>query len=205
VRIVSGIARGRSLFTPPPNERTIRPTSDKAREALFSILGRVVDGAKVLDLFAGTGALGLEAFSRGAASVVFVDVDRNALELIRRNISRLFINFSHRETLQVVADNLTGNLWQDNLLRFAPEGFDLIFADPPYGQGLALATLVTLDKSTLLAENGMLIIEERFNIALPEELPRLRQVDQRRYGEAGLRFYQRLAEPLVRQEKSHPI
>jgi 16S rRNA (guanine(966)-N(2))-methyltransferase RsmD len=93
VRIVSGIARGRTLFTPPPNERAIRPTSDKAREALFSILGRVVDGAKVLDLFAGTGALGLEAFSRGAASVVFVDVDRKARELIRRNISRLFSDF----------------------------------------------------------------------------------------------------------------
>lgn len=205
MRIVSGIARGRTLLTPPPDVRTIRPTSDKAREALFSILGRAVDGAKVLDLFAGTGAVGLEAFSRGAASVVFVDVDRKARGLILRNISRLFSDSSHRKKLQVVTEDITGNLWQDKLLRFAPEGFNLIFADPPYGQGLALATLVTLDKSTLLAENGMLIIEERFNIALPEELPRLRQVDQRRYGEAGLRFYQRLAEPLVRQEKSHPI
>jgi 16S rRNA (guanine966-N2)-methyltransferase len=203
VRIVSGIARGRTLHSPPPNERTIRPTSDKAREALFNILGRTVDGANVLDLFAGTGALGLEAFSRGAASVVFVDVDRKALELIRRNISRLFNTPAHSEKLQVVANDLTGNLWQDNLRRFAPEGFDLIFADPPYGQNLSLAILVTLDKSAMLAENGMLVIEERFNTALPEELPRLRLVDQRRYGEAGLRFYQCLAKPFVKQEESH--
>jgi 16S rRNA (guanine966-N2)-methyltransferase len=203
VRIVSGIARGRTLFTPPPNERAIRPTSDKAREALFSILGRVVDGAKVLDLFAGTGALGLEAFSRGAASVIFVDVDRKARELILRNISRLFSHSSHSEKLQVVTEDLTGNLWPNNLQRFAPEGFDLIFADPPYGQDLSLATLVTLDKSALLSENGMLVLEERFSIALPEKLPRLCQVDQRRYGEAGLRFYQCPTEPLVRQDKSH--
>jgi 16S rRNA (guanine966-N2)-methyltransferase len=204
VRIVSGIARGRALFTPPPKERTIRPTSDKAREALFSILGRVVDGAKVLDLFAGTGALGLEAFSRGAASVVFVDADPKARELIRRNISRLFSDFSNDKTLQVLADDLSGTLWQDNLRRLAPQGFDLIFADPPYGQDLSLATLVTLDKSPLLAENGMLVLEERFNIALPQQLLRLRQVDQRRYGETGLRFYQCPAELFVRQEKSPP-
>jgi 16S rRNA (guanine966-N2)-methyltransferase len=204
VRIVSGIARGRALFTPPTNESNIRPTSDKAREALFSILGRVVDGAKVLDLFAGTGALGLEAFSRGAASVVFVDVDRKARELIRRNISRLFSDFSNDETLQVLADDLSGTLWQSKLRRLAPQGFDLIFADPPYGQDLSLATLVALDKSPLLAESGMLVLEERFNIALPQQLHRLCQVDQRRYGETGLRFYQWSAEPFVRQEEISP-
>lgn len=204
MRIVSGIARGRTLHTPPPNERTIRPTSDKAREALFNILGRAVEGAKVLDLFAGTGALGLEAYSRGAASVVFVDVDRKARELIRRNISRLFSDFSHSGNLRVVTDDLSGNLWQNHLQRFAHEGFDLIFADPPYGQDLSLATLVAVDKSALLAENGMLVLEERFNIALPQDLPRLHQVDQRRYGEAGLRFYQCHGEPLVRQAQSNP-
>jgi 16S rRNA (guanine966-N2)-methyltransferase len=204
VRIVSGIARGRTLLTPPPNVRSIRPTSDKAREALFSILGRAVDGAKVLDLFAGTGALGLEAFSRGAASVVFVDVDRKAGELILRNISRLFSDSSHSEELRVVTEDLAGKRWPDNLRRFAPKGFDLILADPPYGQDLSLATLITLDKSALLAENGMLVLEERFSIALPEKLHRLCQVDQRRYGEAGLSFYQYATEPLGLQAKSHP-
>lgn len=197
MRIVSGIARGRSLLTPPPKERTIRPTSDKAREALFSILGKAVDGAKVLDLFAGTGALGLEAFSRGAASVVFIDIDRQARDLIHRNIARLFSDSALSKKLQVIAEDLSGKFWPDNLRRYAPEGFDLIFADPPYGQGHSLAALVMLDKSGLLAEKGMLVVEERFSIALPEKLSRLCQVDQRRYGQARLRFYQCPAETRV--------
>ena len=86
MRIISGWARGRKLFTPPPRETLIRPTSDRAREALFNIIGARVQGASVLDLFAGTGALGIEALSRGAKNVCFVEYHPQALDLIRRNI-----------------------------------------------------------------------------------------------------------------------
>src|SRR5665648_882230 len=86
MRIISGWAKGRKLFTPPARETIIRPTSDRAREALFNIIGGQVQGASVLDLFAGTGALGIEALSRGAKNVCFVDFHPQALDLIRRNI-----------------------------------------------------------------------------------------------------------------------
>lgn len=203
MRIVSGSARGRSLLTPPAGDRTIRPTSDRTREALFSILGKTVVRARVLDLFAGTGALGLEAYSRGAALVVFIDSESMALDLIRRNIARLFAEGQKAGLLQIVRHDLATRQWQQTVQRLVPGGFDLIFADPPYGKGLSEMVIDHLGDSPLLAEGGLLVVEERSTIALPMKTACLCQIDRRRYGEAGLWFYQHHRDQAV-AESDHP-
>ena len=190
LRIISGIVKGRKLFTPPLHDKSIRPTSDKAREALFSILGKSVQGAKVLDLFAGTGAMGLEAFSRDAETVVFIDNSRLALDLIKKNIALCLSGYKNACQLRVIDHDLTKGI---PLVHFPPEtqtGLDLIFADPPYGKDISLSVLDSINKSNLLAENGMLIIEERFNISLPNKLSHLCLIDKRVYGENGFWLYE---------------
>lgn len=190
MRIISGIGKSRKLFTPPLNNKSIRPTSDRAREALFSILGNAVHGAKVLDLYAGTGAMGLEAFSRGADFVVFVDNNRLALDLIRKNIELCRRGYTGQCEMRVIKHDLTKGLPR---LSYPPEtdrGFDIIFADPPYGKNLSLSVLNTVNENTLLGENGMLIIEERYNISLPDALTQLSLIDKRVYGENGFWLYQ---------------
>lgn len=208
MRIISGWAKGRKLFTPPARENIIRPTSDRAREALFNIIGDKVAGATVLDLFAGTGALGIEALSRGARNVCFVDFLPQALELISRNIqvcmdaldnqrqvderSQTTINVDEFKPVTLVRHDLRRGLpFFSEKLRSAP-GFDLIFLDPPYSQGLSIQLLRALDVSPLLRRQTLLIVEDRAKESLPEKLTKLTLVDQRKYGEAGFWFYQLL-------------
>lgn len=189
MRIISGSQKGRKLFTPPPHEKSIRPTSDRAREALFSILGERVRQAKVLDLFAGSGALGLEAFSRGAAYVLFVDNDRLALDLIKRNILLCLSGYTGKGEMRVIRHDLTKGLPMKNPPPEAAAGFDLIFADPPYAKNISLSVLNSLNKSNLLSGDGILVMEERFDIDLPPRLSQLRLVDRRVYGESAFWLY----------------
>jgi 16S rRNA (guanine966-N2)-methyltransferase len=121
LRIVAGAAKGRRLATPAG---ATRPTSDRAREALFSSLGHLIelDGARVLDLFAGTGAVGLEALSRGAAEAVFVESNRAALDVLRRNV----------ETVGLSGATVVGRPVASYLKTPPEHAFDLVFADPPY-------------------------------------------------------------------------
>jgi len=208
VRIISGSGKGRKLFTPPARENIIRPTSDRAREALFNIIADLVPGAMVLDLFAGTGALGIEALSRGAKNVCFVDFHPQALDLISRNIqicmnalsqdpdahdaetNRIHPDMSSLVTL-IKHDLRRGLPFFSKKLQ-SPPGYDLIFLDPPYSQGLAIQLLRALDTSSLLRQHTLLIVEERAKETLPEQLTRLTLMDQRKYGEAGFWFYQPL-------------
>lgn len=171
---------------------TIRPTSDRAREALFNILGKSIDGAKVLDLFAGTGALGLEAFSRHAAFVVFVDNSPLALELMKKNINLCLSGYTGNCEIRVIRHDLTKNLPLKKLPPETQSGFDIILADPPYAKGISLAVLHWIDKNRLLTESGMLIVEERFNMTLPGRLSRLCLIDKRVYGETGFWLYKSL-------------
>lgn len=189
MRITGGTARGRNLAG--PKSGIIRPTSDRVREALFSIIAAEVPGSTVLDLYAGTGALGLEALSRGAAAAVFVDQSKQALALIQDNLSRCFAG-AKAALLQVDLAR------PDSLVRLKnrlPAGmlFDLIFLDPPYEKNLAEKTLAAVTQETLLQANGLLIAEERKTVRLPEQCGSLRLVDQRSYGETGLWFYRQEA------------
>lgn len=189
MRIIGGTARGRKLFTPPLHEKCIRPTSDRAREALFNIIGNQVVHATVLDLFAGTGALGLEAFSRNARFVVFIDNNHLALQLIKKNILHCLTGYSGDCEMRVVKHDLSNNIPLNKLPKETHPGFDLIFADPPYAKNLSFSVLEFVNNSSLLTENGLLIVEERRNVQLPLSLQKLKLTDRRLYGDTVFYFY----------------
>ncbi len=189
MRITGGTARSRKLTCPGPAGRNnaIRPTTDRVREALFSILNEYVAGAAVLDLFAGTGALGLEALSRGAAHAVFVDRSPRSLELIRMNLHLCFekppatvmrLDLDKNSAFQALANKFS-----------ARHRFDLIFLDPPYEKKLAEKTLLMVEKTGLAAPGGRVIAEERWSEELPDDIGRLHLWKKRRYGETGIRVY----------------
>ncbi len=186
MRIIAGSAKGRRLFTPvrSAGRGSIRPTADRAREALFSILGEDVLKASVLDLYAGTGALGLEALSRGAATVLFVDYAAEALALVHRNIEAC----GFAEASRVVKRDLSQGLALPAEL-VPTAGFSLVFSDPPYGHGLGLLMLMDLDSGGLLAPGATLVAEDVAKAQYPAELDRLRLFDQRRYGDTGFWLY----------------
>ena len=186
MRIISGKSRGRILRVPSRNDvkAGIRPTADRVKEALFSILGGRIRGARVLDLYAGTGALGLEALSRGAELAVFVDNGDAALELVKKNIELCGLSSSSA----IVRRDLTRGL--AFLPGLAPAGgFDLIFLDPPYRQGLVAQFLGGLAELKLLAFDGLVVAEEGAEVELAEAYPGLTLADRRRYGDTGLWFY----------------
>ena len=192
MRIISGHARGRKLFT-PGNSTGIRPTSDRAREALFSILGQRVYDACVLDLYSGTGALGLEALSRKAKEVLFIDNSFAALELTRRNCE-LYNggkSLSKDAPIHIIKHDLRRGInISPEMTRNCSEKFDLIFLDPPYGKGLAEKTLQDIDDGDLCNSKSMIIAEEASGVTLPQSFPQqLLLQDQRRYGDTSFWFY----------------
>lgn len=192
MRIISGQARGRKLFT-PGQSKEIRPTSDRSREALFNIIGQKIKGARVLDLYSGTGALGLEALSRGAKDIVFVDLHQKAIELTRRNLEMCMqsIDIADGVRTRIVKYDLRRGIRivgisDPNLM----PSFDLIFLDPPYGTGLAEKTLQDIDTSQLCADNALIVAEDTSTTSLPESFPtQLTLSDQRRYGVTKFWFY----------------
>lgn len=190
MRIISGIARGRKLVTPPQKDNSIRPTADRAREALFNILGDRIKKSQVLDLFAGTGALGLEALSRGAQKVVFVDNGLLSLNIITKNTSLFPLEGQQNDTFFIIKDNLQSPSFLKKLPLGINPRFDIIFADPPYEKDLSISILQFINNNQLLIPNGLLIIEERFNVNLPARLSHLELTDKRKYGEACFSFYQ---------------
>ncbi len=196
MRIISGIFKGLKIATPPGKSKYIRPTSDRSREALFSILAYKVTQSRVLDLFAGTGALGLEALSRGAESAVFIDNGSVALKLIKTNaglIKNISIGKRDLPAIRVIRGDLTGGL---RLLLKSLElqeiFFDMIFLDPPYDKGISLHTLKSLDDSNILADDGIIVAEDRSNADLSFKFQNLELVDQRKYGDTGFWFFKKL-------------
>lgn len=191
MRIISGLARGRTLCS-PGQSKTIRPTADRAKEALFSIIGERILSANVLDLFAGTGALGLESWSRGAKQVVLVDLHLNALELIKKNCSLCLQNMgasSPQEPLIIIKHDLRRGLNLKFGKASVPQHFDLIFLDPPYGQGLAAKTLKDINTSSLYGPDTLVIAEESSGEELPDSFSHLILSDRRRYGDTAFWFY----------------
>ena len=186
MRIISGSAKGRKLFSPVSGSKAIRPTSDRAREALFNIIGNRVMDCSVLDLFAGTGAFGCEALSRGAAEATFIDKSRVALGLIDKNIA-LIPEGIEKSTL--IKSDLSKGLPATGISGLLDRRFDLIFADPPYMTDLSLEILSSLDNSVVLSANPLIIIEERKKFAPPTQLKRLHLYDMRNYGESSFYFY----------------
>ena len=186
MRIISGSAKGRKLFSPPAGSTAIRPTSDRSREALFSIIGNRVVDCRMLDLFAGSGAFGCEALSRGAAAVVFIDNATASLALIKKNIALVPGGAAKS---QLIKADLSRGIPGRCLSGWEDVRFDLIFADPPYLTELSLTILSWLDKCAVLSATPLIIIEERKNFTPPERLSRLCLFDHRNYGESSFYFY----------------
>jgi len=178
MRIISGKYKGRRLQSIPGT--SIRPTSDRVKEALFNILGATCRQAAVLDLFAGTGALGLEAVSRGAKQAVFIDKSRRALEIIRKNIALCRAAGQTRILQWDIAKNLACLAGQD-------VSYDLVFMDPPYGTKLAEKALAHLDKQAVLGCRAQIVIEHARDNP-PATAPPFELASRRTYGRTALSF-----------------
>ena len=182
MRIIAGQYRSRQLKS--LKNLKIRPTSDMLRETLFNILGPRVEGTRFLDLFAGTGAVGIEAVSRGAAHVVLVENRRPTAKLIAENLALLEITSAARV---IVSDALAA------ITKLESEhaaSFGFVFLDPPYANERDYhAALQALEKSPLFAESTIVIAEHRKTFALPAAIGRLQQFRTLKQGDAALSFY----------------
>ena len=175
MRIIAGTHGGRRLAA--PKGTATRPTSDRVREAVFSILAARIPGARVLDLFAGSGALGIEALSRGAASTVFVDADPAAIRAVAANLAGITggdaVRRDARKFLRTAREN--GHV------------YDLIFLDPPYRDGPRLGRELSEPLTGVLAPGGLVISES--DRRAPIDLPHLTLDDERRYGDTLIRLH----------------
>jgi 16S rRNA (guanine966-N2)-methyltransferase len=179
MRVIAGSHRAASLRAPRGN--ATRPTSDRVREALFSVLGDV-EGADVLDLFAGSGALGIEALSRGAASAVFVDSASAAVAAIRHNLEALGL----RE--QIVKRKLPQAL---KAAQIASRHYDLVFLDPPYQLASAVGPALSVALEPVLGADARVVTESDRRAPMELEIPQLPLTFERNYGDTLIRIYGR--------------
>jgi 16S rRNA (guanine966-N2)-methyltransferase len=180
LRIIGGEKKGKKLLS--VKGMKTRPTTDRMREALFNILSARIADSNVLDLFAGTGALGIEALSRGASSAIFVDKDGDALSVIEKNIQSC--GFEDRS--KIFRCNILVNL---KCLRTVARPFDIVFMDPPYEKDCVCKSLVNLKKSSALQKGSIIIVEHSLKEPVPEDLFGFEIFDQRRYGRTLFSFF----------------
>jgi 16S rRNA (guanine966-N2)-methyltransferase len=179
MRVITGRAKGRKLMSVPGD--STRPITDRAKSALFSILSDWIEGARVLDLFGGTGGVGIECLSRGASFAQFVDNNRKAIETIQANLAHC--GFS-REAAVERNDSFS------YLERYRGEPFDFIYVAPPQYQGLWLKALQMIDeRPQLTAEYATIVVQIHPVESKPVELQRLQEYDRRKYGSVMLIFY----------------
>jgi 16S rRNA (guanine966-N2)-methyltransferase len=180
MRVIAGEAKGRRLKA--PKGRELRPTGDRVKEALFNILPHDLSGRKVLDLFAGTGNLSIEALSRGAEEAVLVDISRDAVQVIEENLRAL--KFAAKSQV------LTAPVFKSvRMLSRREKKFDLIFLDPPYDKELVGETLKAIAAEGLLAESGVVVAEHSVREKVQERYGALVLADRRRYGDTQLSFF----------------
>lgn len=180
MRIISGQYKGRRLQSISGTD--IRPTADQVREALFNILSQNISGSCVLDLFAGTGALGIEALSRRAQYAVFIDNAPRPLTILRNNLQ----NFGLLTQSRVIRWDISKNL---NCLKPFQSQFDLVFMDPPYQKGLVPVTLSNLMRVHCLAPGATIVAEHERHCDITSPDASISATDQRRYGQTSLTFF----------------
>ncbi len=176
MRVITGTARGMKLQTLEGLD--IRPTTDQVKESIFSIIQFEIEGARVLDLFAGSGQLGIEALSRGAHCATFVDRNRKAVEVINANLT-------HTKLSDAIVKN------EDSLgfLRLTRDTFDIAFLDPPYGEGLIEAALPLLVPH--MSDGGVIVCETSRDDTLPEEVDSFFAKKEYKYGKIKLTVYRK--------------
>lgn len=196
MRISGGIAKGRKFglrkaFVKKGEEDELRPTSSKVRQAIFNILGDKIIGASFLDLYAGTGAVGIEALSRGAGKAVFVDDNALRVNIIKELIEK----FGFKDMAAVIKDNakhFLKKITQNSKLK-TQVFFDIIFVDPPYASGEIDLVLPLIDDCNILGDNGIMIAEHSSKKTLMTEIGRLKLIKNYKYGDTSLTLYRKEA------------
>jgi 16S rRNA (guanine(966)-N(2))-methyltransferase RsmD len=182
MRIIAGKYRGRKIGF--PKSPHIRPTQDKIREALFNVLARSISGVNALDLFAGSGAIGIEALSRGAKNVTFVDNNFKCVRIIKENLRNIDIehmaNILKMDALRAIKKlSETGNK------------FDIVFLDPPYYKGLSKKTLISLNQYDILSDTNIIVAEHFKKDILAYNISNIILCKQKRFGDTVLSFYRK--------------
>ncbi len=175
MRVITGSARGRKLRTLEGND--VRPTTDKVKEAIFSIIQFDIEGSAVLDLFAGSGQMGIEALSRGATSCVFVDNSRNSIEVVRENVTAA--DFRKQARISQIESA--------NFLKLSVDKFDIAFLDPPYEKGLIEASMPLL--SAKMSDRGIVVCEHEKGLVLPDEYGKMKKHKVYKYGKIEVTVY----------------
>lgn len=180
MRIIAGTRKGTRLKMVPGQH--VRPTADRVKESLFSVIGPFFDGGYVLDLFAGTGSLGLEALSRGAERTFFVDQSRTSCETVKANaeVARL------TDQVEILRRDARAAL---KILRERDVRFDIIFLDPPYHKDLLYPALEEIAKGALLSEDGVVVAEHSGQVEMPERVGRLHAFRRLHYGDTWVTLY----------------
>ena len=180
LRVISGIAKGHKLKT--LEGTATRPTSDRVKESLFNIISPCINDKTVLDLFAGTGSLGIEALSRGASDCVFVDANPKCIRIINDNLLHTklaskahVMNCSYREAIDI--------------LKKQKKYFDIVFMDPPYNKNFIQESLKLLAYSGIITNGGLIIAEKSIKDEAPENVGDIKLYDERKYGDTVLCFY----------------
>lgn len=183
MRITGGTSRGRHLSS--LKGRSIRPTSDRVREAIFNLIGQDVTGLRVLDLYAGTGSLGIEALSRGASFCLFIDYSSLSVKVIRKNVTLC----NYTDSSSILKKDLRNGVPADHPL--VREGFGLVFIDPPYGKNLIYPVLKELSDGGILVPKAKIVTESFKQDDLPLIAGDLHRTDTRIYGQTKIAIYSR--------------
>lgn len=180
LRVISGKVRGLKLNA--PKNEDVRPTTDRVKESLFNIINSYIMDSKVLDLFAGTGSLGIECLSRGAKECVFVDISKESISIVKSNIKKARVE---NESSIINSD------FNDAIkkLQVQNKKFDVIFMDPPYYKDMFVKALESIDNAKLLEYEGIIIIEHDTKDTFPERIGSLEKNRSKKYGNTTLTFY----------------
>jgi 16S rRNA (guanine966-N2)-methyltransferase len=182
MRVIAGLFKSRTIRAPRGDE--VRPTSDRVRESLFSILGGEIDGSSVLDLFAGAGTLGIEAISRGAEFVTFVEISSKVVGILKANLESLGIE----DRTAVFAGDVFKTLEE---LSRRQARFGVVFIDPPYSRGIAQRAVGALARSGVVREGGTVVVEHESRGPLLEEYDGLKLSRRAKFGETAVSIYRR--------------
>jgi 16S rRNA (guanine966-N2)-methyltransferase len=183
MRVISGSARGRALKAVPGT--STRPTTDKVKEAVFSMIGPYFDGGRVLDLFAGTGGLGIEALSRGADHAIFIDVEKKSIDTVLHNLEVS----GFREKAEVYRNDAGRAL---KLLAKRGLQFDLVFLDPPYKMKVIQQLITAMEDQALLRPSVLIIVEHDVDDVLAETVGSLELKRRAHYGDTAITIYERI-------------
>ena len=180
LRVISGKARGLKLDT--PKNQDVRPTTDRVKESLFNVINSYIMDSNILDLFAGTGSLGIECLSRGAKNCVFVDKSKDSINIVRSNVKKARVE-NESTILNVDFKDAVKRLSTQN------QKFDVIFMDPPYYENMFIECLKSIDKFNLLDEDGIIVVEHDTKDLFEDSIGRLNKSREKKYGNTTLTFY----------------